>query len=106
MTIPRFSSVEEADAWMARYKRDQRKAEIVKEIVSLPGPVYLADNSYRVLYSTVPLSSGKFGCVVFDRVWTEPNVRAVYVREFVRRKDAKAKALQLYWKYSPKRKSS
>lgn len=99
MTVPRFSSPEEADAWMAQQVREKRKAEVAQEIKSCPGPVWPTKRGYRVLYSTTPLSSGKFGVVVFDGDWNEVEPKVVYVREFVRRKDARAKAIALWEKY-------
>lgn len=104
MTVPRFSSVEEADAWLAQQVREKRKAEIAEEIKSVVGPVWITKRGHRVLYSMAPLSSGKFGVVVFDGPWHETEPKVCYVREFVRRKDARAKAEFLYFnKYGGRR---
>ncbi len=93
MSIPSFTSVEEADAWLAQQAREKRKAEVEQEIKSCKGPVWITKRGRRVLYSTAPLASGKFGVVVFEGDFDS---RALYVREFVRRKDAKEKAFRLY----------
>lgn len=94
-TIPKFKSVDEADAWFA----EQEKIETAKQLWSLSGPCW-APGEYRILYSTVRVASGKFGVGVFH---AKDMNTAVYYREFAKRKDARARALALYEERRPRR---
>ncbi len=107
MTIPKFASPEEADAWLEQQAKERKQyvehVRIANEIVSIRGPVWIPDNGDKVLYSTVRTSVGKFAVAVFNPK-LEPDEgqehsnwgRCVYAREFAKRKDAKARAEALW----------
>lgn len=99
MTIPSFSSPEEADRWMEQQAKEQRRAGLIEEMKQCKGPMWGPRGTNElVLYSTERLSSGKFGVAVFKEDPERPAFGpCTYFREFALRKDAKARAEKLYW---------
>lgn len=100
--VPKFNSVEEADAWFAQQARFRQQEDwlMAHDQQLLDGEcVRWACEDGRTLVTYTKAKVGKtprFVCVV------RRSGRVIYIRGFAKRKDAKERALTEFAKSSPK----